>query len=103
MMQLTAGLRWELFTDFEFLLGFISQSNSGFDFSSDRNSYGEVTYFNLNQYDLNQQIQAFGIRYNFSEKAYLCALYQQSIYTDNLKKNADFKMNQFGIIYNITL
>lgn len=103
MMQLNAGLRWEVFTGFEFLAGFISQSNSGFDFSSDRNSYGEVTYFNLSHYDLNQKIQALGIRYNFSEKAYLCALYQQSSYTDKLKKNADFTMNQFGIIYNITL
>ncbi|MCX6189439.1 MAG: hypothetical protein NTW54_07550 [Bacteroidetes bacterium] len=103
MMHLNAGLRWELFTNFELLAGFISQSTRGYDFSADRNSYGEVTYFNLNHYDLNQEIKALGIRYNFSEKAYLCALYQQSSYQDKLKKNADFTMNQFGIIYNITL
>jgi hypothetical protein len=48
-----------------------------------------------------------GLRINFSPKAYLCALLQQSSYQDqssiNNKAMADFKINQFGLIYNILL
>ena len=103
MMQTTVGLRWEFSRDFELIGGMINQTNKGNDFSADRNAYTEVTYFQLNNYNLTQQITAVGLRYNFTPKIYLCALYQQSNYQDKKQNNANFKMNQFGLIYNIIL
>ncbi len=101
--QYVAGFRWEFISNFELLGGFISQTNKGFDFIADRNGYTEVIYYTLTNYSLTQQIKAVGIRYNFSSKAYLCALYQQSSYQDKLKNNTDFNINQFGLLYNISL
>jgi predicted porin len=103
MMQTTVGLRWEFSPDFELIGGIINQTNKGNDFSADRNGYTEVTYFQLNNYNLTQQITSVGLRYNFTPKIYLCALYQQSNYQDKKQNNANFKINQFGIIYNIIL
>jgi hypothetical protein len=87
--------------DFDLLAGYILQYSKGNDFIADRNDYTEVTYFNQKQYDLKQQMKAVGLRYNFTSKIYMSAIYQQGNYTDALKQQADFKINQFGIIYNM--
>jgi hypothetical protein len=101
--QYTLGLRYELFSNFEVMVGYIHQSSNGFDYLSARNFYSEVTYFNRNDYKMNQEMTAAGIRYNFNPRTYLCLLYQQSKFTDKLNALTDFSMNQFGIIYNISL
>jgi hypothetical protein len=101
-MQLSAGLRWEFVTDFELLLGYVSQDNSGNEFLSDRNSYADITYYNLVKYKTNQQIAAAGFRFNFTPKIYLCALYQNINYKDKQHNYADFAIGQFGLIFNMT-
>lgn len=102
-LQLNAGLRFELFKNFDLLGGYVSMNTKGNEFESDRNTYDEITYFNIVNYNLNQEIFAAGFRYNFGAKTYLCLLYQQNKYTDKLNNHASFKMNQYGIIYNISL
>jgi hypothetical protein len=102
-MQLNAGLRFELFKNFDLIGGYISQNTKGNEFVSDRNTYNEITYFNIVNYNLTQEIFAGGFRYNFGTKTYLCLLYQQNKYTDKLGNNASFKMSQYGVIYNISL
>lgn len=106
-MQISAGFQYELIPDFEILAGFVQQRNNGNSFITERNEYAEVTYFRTSNYQLKQQIAAVGLRINFSPKAYLCAMLQQSSYQDlstvNDKAMADFKINQFGLIYNILL
>ncbi len=99
--QATFGIRYELFKDFDLLGGFVLQNTFGDDFIADRNAYTEVTYYNQQKYDLSQQMSGLGIRYNFTPKIYISALYQQGLYIDALKANADYKINQFGIIYNM--
>lgn len=101
-MQLSAGLRWEFASNFELLGGYISQENDGNEYKADRNSYDVITYFNPVNYKIKQQIVAGGLRYNFTSKIYLCGLYQQSTFTDKLKTTADFGINQFGLIFNMT-
>lgn len=106
-MQISAGIQYELIPDFEILAGFVQQNNNGNSFITERNEYAEVTYFRTSNYQLKQQIAAVGLRINFSPRAYLCAMLQQSSYQDlstvNDKAMADFKINQFGLIYNILL
>jgi hypothetical protein len=99
--QATLGLRFELFKDFDLLGGFILQNTVGDDFIADRNTFTEVTYFTQQKYDLSQQMTGLGIRYNFTPKIYISVMYQQGLYADALKGNADYKINQFGIIYNM--
>jgi hypothetical protein len=99
--QLSAGISYELFKDFELMGGYVSNNTKGNDFIADRNAFTEVTYFNLNKYDVQQNMKAVGVKYNFTNKIYLSTIYQQSNYTDVLRTTANFKMNQFTIIYNM--
>ena len=95
------GLRFEVFKDFDLLAGFILQNTSGDDFIAERNDFSEVTYFNQQKYDANQQMTGLGIRYNFTPKIFISAIYQQGMYVDGLRNTADYKINQFNIIYNM--
>ncbi len=99
--QLTAGVRLEVFKDFDILGGLVLNNTKGNDFIADRNTYTEVTFFNEQQYDIRQQLQGAGIRYNFSPKVYLLGMYQQGVFTDVRKQQADYTFNQFNIIYNM--
>jgi hypothetical protein len=103
MSQTSIGIKWAFSEGFELMGGLVNQTNKGTDFIADRNLYSEVIYFNQNNLNLTQQIKAIGLRYNFSPKVYLALLYQQSTYKDQTKMNANFNMNQLGIIYSITL
>jgi hypothetical protein len=100
--QWVLGLRCELVDHLELMLGYVMQTSKGYDYLPTRNAYSEVTYFNRLDYDMNQQMGAAGIRYHFNPKTYLCILYQQSRYDDKLQRYADFSINQFGIIYNLS-
>jgi hypothetical protein len=102
-MQINGGFRWEIFKNFDLLGGYISQNTKGNEFSADRNTYNQITYFNIANYNLNQQIIAGGIRYNFGVNTHLTILYQSNKYQDKLGNNASFEIKQFGIIYSITL
>lgn len=99
--RLSAGIRWEFSPNFELMGGFISQTTNGSDFIADRNTFTEVVYFNQGNYDIQQQVSAIGIRYNFSSRTYISALWQSSVFKDASVNVADYKMNQAGIIYSI--
>ncbi len=99
--QATVGIRYELFENFDLLGGWIMQNAKGDDFLADRNTFTEVTFYNQQKYDVQQQLLGAGVRYNFSPKIYLTGMYQQGKYTDVLHQNADYNINQFNIIYNM--
>jgi hypothetical protein len=99
--QANVGITYELFKDFDLLGGYIMQNSNGVDFLPERNAFSEVTYFNQTKYDVLQNITAYGVRYNFTPKIYLSGFYQQANYKDALHYNADYKNNQFNIIYNM--
>ncbi len=99
---MTVGLEYELFSNIDILLGTINVNNKGNDFSDSRNAYSVVDYLTNVNYDLHQQITAFGIRCRFSDRIYLCGNYQYSNYNDKLNLNPQYKLNQFAITYNMT-
>lgn len=99
--QVTAGITYELFKDFDVLGGYIMQNTKGTDFITERNGFSEVIYFNQKKYDLQQGLTAFGVRYNFTPKIYLTGFYQQASFNDASLQQASFKNNQFNIIYNM--
>lgn len=99
--QISAGLTLELFKNFDLLAGLVIQNANGNDFIADRDTYTEVTFYNQQQYDVQQRLRGVGVRYNFSPKIYLTGMYQQGSFTDALKQQADYTINQFNIIYNM--
>jgi hypothetical protein len=99
--RISAGIRWEFSPNFELMGGFISQNTQGIDFMADRNTFTEVVYFNQGNYNVKQQVSALGIRYNFSSRTYISALWQSSQMKDASNKVVDYTMNQAGIIYSI--
>lgn len=99
--QLNTGLRIELFKNFDFLGGVILQTTNGNDFIAERNNFTEVNFFTPQNYDVTQRLTGLGFRYNFTSKVFLSVMFQQGTFTDRLKSTADYKINQFGIIYNM--
>jgi hypothetical protein len=99
--RISAGIRWEFSPNFELMGGFISQNTQGVDFMADRNTFTELVYFNQGNYNVKQQVSALGIRYNFSSRTYISALWQSSQMKDASNKVVDYTMNQAGIIYSI--
>lgn len=100
-LQYQAGLEFEVLKSIDLLAGIIGINTRGNDFMAERNSYTTIDFFNNNQYDLTQQIMAFGARCRFNEQIYLCAMYQFSKYQDRLKLVPDYDVNQFSLIYNM--
>lgn len=101
-LQYQAGLEVEVLKSIDLLAGIIGINTKGNDFIADRNAYTTIDYFSNSQYDLTQQIMAFGARCRFNEQIYLCAMYQFSKYQDKLKLVPDYDVNQFSLIYNMT-
>jgi hypothetical protein len=99
--QLTAGVAWEAVKNFELLYGLVMQNTSGTHFTTDRNNYTEAIYFNKINTNIQQSVNAVGMRYNFTPKIYLTGFYQQSAFTDKQKQFADFNVKQVNIIYNM--
>lgn len=100
-MQYQAGLTWEFIKKFELLGGLVVQSSNGADFTPDRNPYGEIVYYNLTNYDTQQQLLAAGLRYNFTTKIYLAGIFQSINYEDKTNINPDYRINQFGLLFNM--
>ena len=100
--QLQAGVEYEIFPRIDLLLGTISLATKGNDFITERDAYGKATYFTNIDYDLKQQLSALGCRFRFGEKTYLTAIYQSNNYSDKLKDNPDYRIDQFSLIFNMT-
>jgi hypothetical protein len=99
--QLTAGINWEILKNCELMGGYVMQNARGTHFIADRNVYAEVTYFTQQQIDIQQNVTALGLKYNFTPKIYLSSIYQRSQFEDGKKQLANFNINQFNIIYNM--
>jgi hypothetical protein len=99
--QATLGLTYELFKDFDLLGGYVLQNSNGVDFAAERNAFSEIIFFNQKRYSVEQNMTAFGAKYNFTPKIYLSGFYQKVGYSDEFHNNADYKNNQFNIIYNM--
>jgi hypothetical protein len=101
-LQYSAGVEYEIVPKIDLLAGILSVAAKGNDFITERDEYSKVVYYNNANYNLAQQITALGARCRFNEKIYLTAFYQMSHYSDKLKTNPDYKINQFAVIYNMT-
>ena len=97
---LTAGVRYELFKNMEILGGLTRLTANGNEFMEDRNDYEEITFYNQVDYDNQQTLLGAGLKYNFTDKIFLSAYYQSI--QNELAVQADYTINQFGLLYNMT-
>ncbi|MFN6037906.1 MAG: hypothetical protein ACK452_05520, partial [Bacteroidota bacterium] len=98
---ISAGAEYEVFENFDLLAGYFSNQAKGNELMSERNSYTEVTDFTEYHVELNESILGAGIRYRFSEKVYLSALYQNYQNKNLMNKNLSYSINQFQVIFNM--
>jgi hypothetical protein len=100
-IQMTAGFTWEMLKNLNLIGGLITSRVDGNYFSSDRNGYSEVIYYNAKKVQLKQTTSAIGLRYDFTPKIYISSMYQGSKYEDVTNAQTDFTLSQFNIIYNM--
>ena len=101
-LQWNAGIEYEVFSKIDILLGYVAINTKGNDFIPDRNMSSKVVYFTNTKFNLMQQVAGAGARYRFSDKIYLCAMYQEAQFKDALKQSPNYNLKQFALIYNMT-
>ncbi len=95
------GLRYEVYKQIDLMGAWLYNTTRGFDFTTERNEFTEVIYFNRHNFNLNQQILAVGTRYNFTPAIYLAVFYQQQQYKPMNGTEASYRIGQFNILYNM--
>ena len=96
-----SGIEFELYKNFDFLAGFIYNQAKGNEILPSRNIYSEVIDFNEYNINIKELMLGGGLRYRFSDKIYLAALYQNYDNSNKLNSQFSYSMNQFIIIYNM--
>lgn len=98
---MNAGIEFEFYKNIDILTGVIYNQANGNELTPLRNSYSKVTDFKEYTVNLNELMMGAGIRYRFTEKIYLSALYQNYKNENLLSADLSYAINQFLIIYNM--
>ena len=96
-----SGIEFELYKNIDILAGFIYNQAKGNEILPGRNIYSEVVDFNEYNINIKELMLGGGLRYRFSDKIYLAALYQNYDNSNKLNSQFSYSMNQFIIIYNM--
>jgi len=96
-----SGIEFELYKNIDVLAGFIYNQAKGNEILPSRNIYSEVVDFNEYNINIKELMLGGGLRYRFSDKIYLAALYQNYDNSNKLNSQFSYSMNQFIIIYNM--
>lgn len=98
---MNAGIEFEFYKNIDILTGVIYNQANGNELTPLRNNYSKVTDFKEYTVNLNELMMGAGIRYRFTEKIYLSALYQNYKNENLLSADLSYAINQFLIIYNM--
>ncbi|MBI1183246.1 hypothetical protein GC194_03165 [bacterium] len=95
------GAEVETISRLSIMWGYMSLKSSGFESVAIRNSYGQVTDFSKYGDNISESINAFGLKYAFSENSSLQFNWQHCLWTDVNSLMADYQFNQFALMYNL--
>jgi hypothetical protein len=97
------GISVEIVSKFELLSGIEHHTFSGFEFTNQLNTYGQIINFNEYIVDGDQQMWGAGLRWNFSEKTYLMAQFNQLTWNNlnTLDVTPSYNINNFACIYSM--
>lgn len=100
---LSVGLSANIIADLDMLVGLQQHSFSGFEFTNQVNAYDEIINFREYTVDGNQQLVGGGLRWNFSEKAYLMGQYNQLSWNNNVVDDVlpSYTIGNFAFIYSM--
>lgn len=96
---LDLGLQWEFAKDFDLILTYRNLSGKGNEFWNQRNGLTEVIDFKPLQVQLKETILMSGIRYRFSDKNQIQAMWQKLKWTDKAGTLQPFSMEQIAVVY----
>ena len=96
-----AGVEFEFYKNIDILTGIIYNQANGNELTPVRNKYTDITDYKEYKVNLNEVMLGGGLRYRFSDKIYLSALYQNYKNDNRLNKSLSYAINQFLIIYNM--
>lgn len=95
------GAEYELMEKLDLIAGWQWIQYNGFDFTAVRNEYAEI--FNFIDYSVNgkETMSALGLRYRFSDKAFLSAQLNQFHFDDEATNTSHYQVQQFMLLYQI--
>lgn len=95
------GLELEVIEKLDVIAGWQWVEYRGFDFTAVRNEYAEI--FNFSEYSVNgkESMTAAGLRYRFSDKAFLSAQMNFFHTDDENVLTAHYQIQQFMLLYQI--
>jgi hypothetical protein len=89
----------ETIDNLDVLLGFYQITYSGFEFTPLRDDFGQIIYFTEYETDGNQQLYGAGLRYRFTSKIEVSAMYDKFRYEDVMSELPAYSINTFGFIF----
>jgi hypothetical protein len=98
---MNAGIEFEFYRNIDILTGIIYNQANGNELTPIRNNYSKITDYKEYAINLNELMLGGGLRYRFTEKIYLSALYQNYRNDNLLNTDLSYAINQFLIIYNM--
>ncbi|MCS6824925.1 MAG: hypothetical protein NZ529_11585, partial [Cytophagaceae bacterium] len=102
--MIDAGLEIEALKKFDILIGVKILSSRGNEFLAVRNIYNRIVSFQpLQNINLQQNMLGYGVRYRFSKATYLSLNYHTFAFTDKSNNNKTYNMNQWYILFNLSL
>ena len=98
---LSAGGELEIFQDWSITAGWMKVGSKGFDFMSVTNNQETIIAFEEERYDVQQEMWAYGIKYTFSDKAFITLNYQKFNYNNKLANNNSYTLSQWMLLYQL--
>jgi hypothetical protein len=100
---ISIGLSANIVSDLDVLIGLQQHTFAGFEFTNQVNAYDEIINFNEYKVDGSQQMIGGGLRWNFSEKAYLMGQYNQLSWNNNVVDDVlpSYTIGNFAFIYSM--
>ncbi len=94
------GLTVEAQDNLDLMVGRKMISGWGNEFIDQRNQFNELQNIGPSEFGLEETISAMGVRYRFTKKVHLSAVWQKFKY-GNYQNDLNYKVNQFYILYNM--
>lgn len=98
-----AGLELEIAKKLDVVGGFKSLVASGNEFLPTRNENNKIIVYTPANFDLSQNLIAYGIKYRFSKTSYLTIQNQMFDYVDNKNKSFTVNFNQVFFLFTMKL
>ena len=101
LQTMTASVSGEIETidNLDIILGFYQITYSGFEFTPLRDEFGQIIYFTEYETDGSQQLYGAGLRYRFTPKIEVSAMYDKFNQQDTMSDLPAYSINTFGFIF----